>query len=785
MERSDQSSDFTHPMFQFNDSIKQEFKQESSMFGPDITVTTPMHQHLRPNFDEMDTGLSLFKSPSRAPRTPMSKITTAMPRESWGLQSLGSDEDEEMTRPSSAGSMYSVTSACSYGSMTSFNSFPPSAVDKAMDEDEDGDVYPTETDVQATPRRRNRKQHLLEARAQRTPRNRRQLSKQDSIKDEEWIVEADAHLWNTYLAYQNNPLNTPFHVPPGGAPPLGVCCRVARDAKRTWKQSRNVLQQKKMEKRLATGKRATPRNTSGLESPWIGSAAESGTTPRPKQLPAQWTYSESATRQRLRIVCRRKSGDPHYQKRQELGSPIAMKQPIPFSLPSSSMLGFSEFSTRALSFSLLTSTASSMQPDGPIASITSGFNPDADADLENHDMVPEPIPQTYHHELETLPEATTESPGPTTPVHRRNGSANLANHRRSGSRGNVLHRKTEGTGIGHRRNTSSNNGISKSNDDVFKKTTRIRSSSDATIKSIPRMLCLGSPFATVDEDTSEGTRRSVKTKIHKRGNSLNSPLNRKSAQQQESSLMPAIEFTKMEAYQNAIKQQQEEQARQQLQEQEQEEQRLRLQRQQSIPQTPRGHGERKRDHFFEDLFGVSRNHNRDGANSQASNVPVRPTHKKNRSRGLSLSRTGVQDPVVSNVSISAQPTQLQTPSRVHTRDNQQIHAHLQTPVRPQSSRDSLQLEDTPRERQSMLRKLGSPFKDADLASLIAEEESNISPSSSDMKITPLTAPAPPVVASPVRQRRRDLVPATPSRERGLLGMSLGWMLGRRGKRDQA
>ena len=54
-----------------------------------------------------------------------------------------------------------------------------------------------------------------------------------------WTEQMDAHLWMTYMRYLQDPTHTPFKMLPGTAPPLGVCSRIVREAKRTWKGSRS------------------------------------------------------------------------------------------------------------------------------------------------------------------------------------------------------------------------------------------------------------------------------------------------------------------------------------------------------------------------------------------------------------------------------------------------------------------------------------------------------------------------------------------------------------------
>lgn len=101
----------------------------------------------------------------------------------------------------------------------------------------------------------------------------------------QWSSELDHHLWLTYMKYVQDPTVTPFKMLPGIVPPLGVCHRVARQAKRTW----------------------TSRSKKCIPSPAEGSSRRAA--------PAIWPGSESATRRRLRDLCRRKpSLSAHYQR---------------------------------------------------------------------------------------------------------------------------------------------------------------------------------------------------------------------------------------------------------------------------------------------------------------------------------------------------------------------------------------------------------------------------------------------------------------------------------------
>ncbi|CAG8051597.1 unnamed protein product [Penicillium olsonii] len=112
-----------------------------------------------------------------------------------------------------------------------------------------------------------------------------------------WTREMDNHLWNTYQIYLQDPTMTPFKMTPGSIPPLGVTSRVARRAKKTWDKKRSRLGQ--------SVSMTSVENTLGASTP---KAHTEGSQPL-------WPKSDSKTRRRLKLLCRRKfSISPHYQR---------------------------------------------------------------------------------------------------------------------------------------------------------------------------------------------------------------------------------------------------------------------------------------------------------------------------------------------------------------------------------------------------------------------------------------------------------------------------------------
>lgn len=205
-----------------------------------------------------------------------------------------------------------------------------------------------------------------------------------------WSREMDNHLWSTYLMYLQDPTVTPFKMLPGTAPPLGVCHRVAREARRSWRGGRASSQKPS---RLLSP--FMPKECLGNVSngPALGTTASSpdtiravrsrSTTPTKSQsfkVPS-WTKSPSSTRRRLRFLCKNKPTiAPHYQRLMQSRSPSPFSSSPRLPSRSTSQLcevtnssprpkSSSSFNTRDVQLSLTTSTAESMQPDGPLAQL--------------------------------------------------------------------------------------------------------------------------------------------------------------------------------------------------------------------------------------------------------------------------------------------------------------------------------------------------------------------------------------------------------------------------------
>lgn len=164
-----------------------------------------------------------------------------------------------------------------------------------------------------------------------------------------WTKAMSDHLWSTFTLYLQDPKVTPVRMGKSGIPPQGVCLRVAREAKRSWKGA----------KALAKAPAAGEGRKSGSSTP---TAESSGTF-------IQWPHTCAATRAHLRELCRLKatSGPKNHL--------FISRSPTPFT--HSAARHWNRRSTPArnpftqdMTMSLAISTSESMQPQGPLAQLT-------------------------------------------------------------------------------------------------------------------------------------------------------------------------------------------------------------------------------------------------------------------------------------------------------------------------------------------------------------------------------------------------------------------------------
>ncbi|KAL8874247.1 MAG: hypothetical protein Q9174_000403 [Haloplaca sp. 1 TL-2023] len=193
----------------------------------------------------------------------------------------------------------------------------------------------------------------------------------------QWTSDMDRHLWSTYMQYLQDPTVTPFKALPGTAPPLGVCHRVARQAKRTWRGPGNTPRNRPETRSRTTSAFVSGARTNDGVGP--GQALQSGSstpTGSSTTMAPVWPKSSSSTRRRLRELAKNKpSIAPHYQRLLRSPSPLSSSSP---SQPRSSRafsplcqeLQQNPFQTRDIQLSLTTSTSATMQRNGPLAQLT-------------------------------------------------------------------------------------------------------------------------------------------------------------------------------------------------------------------------------------------------------------------------------------------------------------------------------------------------------------------------------------------------------------------------------
>ncbi|RPB00634.1 hypothetical protein L873DRAFT_1804698 [Choiromyces venosus 120613-1] len=345
----------------------------------DSIPCTPPPQLLSPQ--PLTPKPTRFVSP---PRTPLPKLFTNLtPRaiRQWEATAVTGDAAAAISRPESACSNYSSSSDSSLDSLTTF----ATAGGSCTSPETEASFFADEPEKETT--------HLKPSDALRPSskvqdgNEKKDGTNQIRVRKTKWTEEMDNHLWRTYIIYQQDPKITPFYVLPGQVPPLGVCCKVAREAKRSWKEAKMGDGWK--------GVPSTPRPK--RKSRGSGYKAESNDTAGTgnrgdilrKTSPYSWPASEASTRRRLRELCRGSYGpsvNPHREYRQQRRTATTPRllpprsstvSPSPLNSATSDRMGSRDsflFSTRSIALSLTTSTASTMNPNGLLAAIASGYD---------------------------------------------------------------------------------------------------------------------------------------------------------------------------------------------------------------------------------------------------------------------------------------------------------------------------------------------------------------------------------------------------------------------------
>lgn len=317
--------------------------------------TEPEEGYLAPT----PTAFRLFSPP----KTPVGQI--GMERNGAGQFCRDADiesQAESISRPSSACSGISDSSVSSRGSMDSYGG----SCTSPESDNSDPFVFPEPKPNQFPP--------SSPLQAYNTERPAKRLR---TRKDTVWTKAMDDHLWLTYMMCLQDPTVTPFKMLPGTVPPLGICTRVARQAKKTWKGA------------LAS---------KGLFTPDTSRDGRSGSnTPTTHDIPkpgSKWPRSEAAARGRLRKLCKRQPMlAAHYQRLLKIRTPSPFPSSSPRSHSSSATAPLtspfqpaqpterngssSSFSTRDMNVSLTTSTSSMMQMGNPLHALSAEEYPQA------------------------------------------------------------------------------------------------------------------------------------------------------------------------------------------------------------------------------------------------------------------------------------------------------------------------------------------------------------------------------------------------------------------------
>ena len=138
-----------------------------------------------------------------------------------------------------------------------------------------------------------------------------------------WTTEMDNHLWNVYQMYLADPSITPFKAAPGVTPPIGVCNRVARVARRTWSKATKVRHQivKRHSFRDVMDDAYAVRETTPKLSDSMGNPEDTPQNVYPFTTKSQFP-DKNITRRRFKELCKQKfSITPHYQRLRESRSP--------------------------------------------------------------------------------------------------------------------------------------------------------------------------------------------------------------------------------------------------------------------------------------------------------------------------------------------------------------------------------------------------------------------------------------------------------------------------------
>ncbi|KAF1963677.1 hypothetical protein CC80DRAFT_498810 [Byssothecium circinans] len=331
--------------------------------GPELHSDVSMHlPTLQPSLDSeyLSPALTFGRmiSPPKTPVAQMGSLSNYDEPQHWAGKDYAS-QSETSSRPTSSGG-FSDSSISSRGS---FGSFPSMGGSCSSPEEEMVDPFEF-CPIQNYPQ-------LNSPMAPHQPRPPKKLKLRATFTE-----EMDYHLWVTYMKYLQDPTVTPFKALPSTVPPNGVCHRVARLARRTWKGGRPASVISKMRSASRYGSRNGTPDT-------IKPTKSGSSTPIPgANKPYARHPDEKSTRKRLRYLARQKPTlSAHYQRLLHRSpSPFQSSPEEPVSirhggLSSPFSHGVSSFSTRDMNVSLTTSTAASMQLGNPLSQLASDIAP--------------------------------------------------------------------------------------------------------------------------------------------------------------------------------------------------------------------------------------------------------------------------------------------------------------------------------------------------------------------------------------------------------------------------
>ncbi|KAF1979870.1 hypothetical protein BU23DRAFT_107651 [Bimuria novae-zelandiae CBS 107.79] len=299
---------------------------------------------------------SRMLSPPKTPVSQMGSLTSLDSLQHWSEMDDAS-QSETSSRPTSSGGF----SNSSVSSFDSFDSFPSCT---SLEHDKDDPFVSCSPVPKYTP----------------APSSPLASQQQKKLKlKATFTEEMDYHLWMTYMKFLQDPTVTPFKALPTTVPPNGVCHRVARLARHTWKGPRKSP--------LIPGVRSAARFHARRGTPDTIRPAKSGsnTTVTNVNKPYARFPAEKQVRKRLRYLAKQKPTlSAHYQRLLHRSPSPLQSSPPPepppvLSRPAALSSPFSKeatsFSTRDMNVSLATSTASSMQIGNPLSQLASDETP--------------------------------------------------------------------------------------------------------------------------------------------------------------------------------------------------------------------------------------------------------------------------------------------------------------------------------------------------------------------------------------------------------------------------